>query len=287
MTNINPCKIITIANQKGGVGKTTTACNLGHAISSMGKNVLLVDFDPQANLSMSAGIENPNGVEMSMPHLLDLFFNDKEIPQMGFCSYEANFNESNHSEREKAFPQSNNFGWIDIISSNIKLAQSEINLRDEIGGEFVLKNLLDALHTRTIYDYVIIDTTPTLGLLTINALVACDEVIIPVSPQLWSAVGLTDLLLTVSKVKRKLNPNITIGGILLTLYEKRNTLSKEARKLITDSYGEHLRIFDSFIPHTVKVGEANYSSQSIFDYYPKSSAATAYMEFAREVIANG
>ena len=204
------CKIITIANQKGGTGKTTTACNLAHALADMGKRVLLVDFDPQSNLSVS-----------------------------------------------------------------------EINLRDELGGEHTLSELLEPL--RADYNYIIIDTNPYLGLLTINALAACDEVIIPVSPQLWSATGLTDLLQTIFKVKRKINRRIVIAGILLTICDERTRLYREAKKLLDENYGEKIRIYDTHIPNTVKVGEANYASRSIMDYEPASKAAAAYTAFAREV----
>ena len=153
-----------------------------------------------------------------------------------------------------------------------------------MGGENALKSLLS--HYKNAYDYIIIDTNPYLGLLTINALVACDEVIIPVSPQYWSAIGLTDLLSTISKVKRKLNPDITIAGILLTIYDERTILAREARALITDTYGGQLRIFDTHIPTATKVGEANYYSQSILDFAPSSKAAAAYESLALEVLGD-
>ena len=261
---MNSNKIIAIANQKGGVGKTTTACNLGHALTRLGNSVLMIDFDPQANLSMSVGIEYPDELPMSMPSLLSFVMEDAKLPDKMDYIHKANL--------------------MDIIPSSIELAVSEIRLRDEMGGENTLKSLLEPL--RNDYDYIIIDTNPYLGLLTINALVACDEVIIPVSPQLWSAVGLTDLLGTISKVKRKLNPNISISGILLTICDDRTRLFKEAQSLILDTYGDKLRVFDNHIPSTIKVGEANYASKSIFDYAPDNKVAVAYESLAREVILN-
>ncbi|MCL2855252.1 MAG: ParA family protein [Defluviitaleaceae bacterium] len=262
-------KIITIANQKGGVGKTTTACNLGYALVRLGKSVLLVDCDPQANLSMSVGIEHPDGLLISMPSLLSQVLDDSLLP----CKGEFIKIPDISKEPDKQ-PH--------IIPSSMKLTALENKLRDEIGGENTLKSILEPL--RYDYEYIIIDTNPYLGLLTINALVACDEVIMPASPQLWSAVGLTDLLGTIAKVKRKLNPNISIAGILLTICDERTRLSREARALIVDAYGQRLKIFDNHIPATVRVGEANYLSQSIFDYALDSKVALAYENFASEVL---
>lgn len=136
---------------------------------------------------------------------------------------------------------------------------------------------------RQAYSYILIDTNPYLGMLTINALAACDEVIIPVSPQLWSATGLTDLLQTIFKVKRKINPRITIAGILMTIVDERTKLFREAKALLDEHYGSKIKIFDTYIPSTTKVGEANYNSRSILDFDPHGKAAQAYIKFAQEV----
>ena len=258
-------KIITIANQKGGTGKTTTACTLGNALAGMGRRVLLVDFDPQANLSMSFGIERPDELTVSMHDVLSLIMDGKTLP------------EKNEYIRHN--------GKLDIIPSNINLSVTEINLRDEMGGEHTLSELLEPL--RPEYDYIIIDTNPYLGLLTINALAACDEVIIPVSPQLWSATGLTDLMQTIFKVKRKINPRIAVSGILLTICDERTRLFRDAKSLLDDFCGDKIRIFDTHIPGTVKVGEANYASRSIMEYDSNSKAAFAYTAFAKEVADDG
>lgn len=259
------CKIIAVANQKGGTGKTTTASNMGNALAHEGKRVLLVDFDPQANLSMSFGIERPDELPISMHNVLSLVMDGEPLPDgMEYVL---------HGER------------LDIIPSNINLSLTEINLRDEMGGERTLSDLLEPL--RTDYDYIVIDTNPYLGLLTINALAACDSVIIPVSPQLWSATGLTDLMQTIFKVKRKINPRISVDGILLTMCDERTNLFKDAKRLLDDFCGDRVKIFETHIPSTVKVGEANYSSRCIMDYDVKSKAALAYMDFAKEVITHG
>lgn len=259
------CKIIAIANQKGGTGKTTTACNLGHALATAGCRVLLVDFDPQANLSMSFGIERPDELTTSMHDILTLVMDGSPLPDR-----------SEYVMRGKT---------LDLIPANLNLSVSEINLRDEMGGKRTLAELLEPL--RPDYDYIIIDTNPYLGLLTINALAACDEVIIPASPQLWSATGLTDLLQTIFKVRRKINPRIAVSGILLTLCDERTRLFREAKSLLDEFCGDRIRIFSTYIPSTVRVGEANYASRSILEYDTNSKAAHAYTAFAREVIEDG
>jgi chromosome partitioning protein len=259
------CKIITIANQKGGVAKTTTVHNLGNALADAGYRFLLVDCDPQGNLSMSFGIERPDKLTMSMHNLVTYIIDDIPLPE-----------KTEYIIRGKK---------LDIIPSNNNLTVTEINLRNEMGCENTLSTLLEPL--RADYDYILADTNPYLGLLTINALAACDQLIIPVSPQLWSATGLTDLLQTVFKVKRKINPKIEILGILLTICDERTRLFRDAKGLLDEFYGEEIRIFKTPIPSTVKVGEANYASRSIIDFDPNSKAAFAYTSFAKEVCGDG
>jgi len=266
---MSKCKITAIANQKGGTGKTTTTWNLGYALAKEGKRVLLCDFDPQSNLSMGFGIERLDELPLSMHDILGMIIAGEALPET--AEYIQKGNKPDLT--------------LDIIPCNINLAATEINLRDEMGGELTLRELLTLL--RGEYDQILIDTNPYLGQLTINALAACDDVIIPASPQLWSATGLTDLLQTIAKVRRKINPGIAIGGILLTICDERTRLFKEAKALLDENYGENIKIFNTHIPNTVKVGEANYVSLSVVEHDPGSKAAIAYTNFAKEVISNG
>jgi len=267
-SNRRNCKILCVANQKGGTGKTTTAWNLGYAIAKMGLSVLLVDFDPQANLTMRFGIENPHELETAMSEVLEIIMKGKETPDM---------NQYIHKGEKPGIT-------LDLIPANQTLTITEVNLRNEMSGEHTLSELLNPL--REHYDFIIIDSNPFLGLLTINALTACNEVIIPVSPQYWSATGLTDLIDTINKIKRKLNPKIKIGGILLTICDERTTLYKNTRELVETNYGGTAKIFKTAIPSTTKVGEANYYSLSVMEHDPSGKASMAYMNIAKEVLEN-
>jgi len=261
---MNECKIIAVANQKGGTAKTTTACNLSAALAESGCKVLAVDMDPQKNLSMSFGIDKADQLDFPMHDLLAVIMEGGVVPDK--CEYILNM------------------GKAHLIPTDHNLTKTETSLRNEPGGERILSELLDPL--RIDYDYIVIDTSPSIGMLTKNALAACDSVIIPVSPQLWSATGLTDLLQTVYKIKRKINPNIRIEGILLTMCDERTRLYRDAKALLEEFCDGTIRIFNTRIPSTVSVGEANYNSVSISAFDAKSKAAIAYNELAKEVIGN-
>ncbi|MCL2190209.1 MAG: ParA family protein [Defluviitaleaceae bacterium] len=263
------CKIIAISNQKGGVGKTTTATNLGAALANEGRRVLLVDLDPQGNLTTGCGIEDADTLPKSLHHLMYAVAEDGEQTD----SYES------YIHRVSSFGDK---GIVDLLPCNMELAVCELNLRDELGGERTLAELLSPLRTK--YDIIIIDTNPCLGLLTINALTACDEVIIPASPQVWSITGLTELLQTIFKVKRKLNTNIKIAGILMTLCDDRTRLFRETYDMIKEMYGDKVTIFNTLIPASTKVGEANYSCKSLIEFDRNGKAAQAYRSFANELL---
>jgi len=256
-------KIIAIANHKGGTGKTTTTYNLGTALAAEGKKVLLVDNDPQSNLTTAFGMDIPEGV-ITLDKTLTLLMDDKELPPRdGYILRGSKF---------------------DLIPSDLNLSTTEINLRDELGGERTLSTLLEPLRGQ--YQYILVDTNPSLGMLTINALAACDSVIIPVSPQLWSATGLSSLLDIILKVRKKINPRITVSGILITMTAEHTLLYREAMDLLGEYFDGKIGVFGSRIPQSVGVGRANFYSQSIIDFDNKNKAAVAYAALAKEVIGN-
>ncbi|SHH60278.1 ParA family protein [Sporanaerobacter acetigenes] len=257
-------KVTAIVNQKGGIGKTTTALNLGYALSEEGKKVLLIDFDPQASLTASVGINADNKT-----NIYTLMANSIEEKETGE-NYIVNIKNN-----------------LDIIPSTLDLAGIEMTLVNVMSRETILKSIIDEI--KKDYDYVLIDCSPSLGTLTINALAACDSVIIPVTPEYLSAKGLGLLVKNINLIKKRINPNIVIDGILITMLNKRTNLSKEMVKAINEStryiknqYDLDIKVFENKIPISVKAGEAMLYKQSVIQYDPKNQVAGAYKEFARE-----
>ena len=256
-------KIIVIGSQKGGVGKTTTTLNLAYSLKEMGKKVLTVDFDSQANLTTCYGIEDTGALEYAIGHLMMAQI-EEEFPE--------NFEDYIQSRE-----------GVDYIPSSIYLSVVDAKLRTEMGAERMLAEVLEPLRSR--YDYILIDTCPALGMLTINALAAADEVIITVNPQLLAMMGLQDFLRTVAKIKKRINPKLEVAGILLTMCESRTTLCKVLTEEVTGSFQGKIKVFDTRIPATVKVGESIYYNMPIAQYSKKASAGIAYRKFAKEIIA--
>lgn len=255
-------RIVAITNQKGGVGKSTTTLNLGYALAEKGKKVLVIDLDPQSSLTISFGVDKPDELKTTIYNLMTCIIEERELPA-----------------KEKYLLR---FGNIDLLPCSIELSALELSLVNVMSREHILKMLLEQLKDE--YDYIFIDCMPSLGMLTINALAACDSVLIPATAQYLSAKGLELLLHTIARVKKRINPNIVIDGIILTMFDNRTKLTKEIVNLMNEAYSEHLRIFNTRIPISIKVGEANFRYKSVIEYEPKSKASLAYKDFGEEYL---
>ena len=254
--------IISVSNQKGGVGKTTTTANLGIGLANSGKKVLLVDCDPQASLTVSLGYSQPDELEITLTDLLKKVLLDESFqPTDGILP---------HAE------------GVDLLPANIALSGMEVSLVNAMSRETILKQYLEPV--RKSYDYILIDCMPSLGMLTINALAAADSVLIPVQAQYLPAKGLEQLLQTISKVRRQINPKLKIDGILLSMVDNRTNYAKEIVKLLRDTYGGKLKIFDTEIPHSVRAAEISAEGKSIYAHDPNGKVAKAYTDLTKEVL---
>lgn len=255
-------QIIAIANQKGGVGKTTTCANLGIGLAREGKKVLLIDSDPQGSLTISLGYDRPDQLPITLSDIMEKVMDESTIaPNEGLLPHEEG---------------------VALMPANISLSGMEVSLVNAMNREKILKQYLDSVKCQ--YDYVLIDCMPSLGMLTINALAAADSVIIPVQAQYLSAKGLEQLLQTVNKVRRQINPKLKISGILITMVDNRTNYAKEIGSLLRDTYGRKIRVFATDIPRSVRAAEISAEGKSIYAHDTKGKVAEAYRELTTEVL---
>lgn len=262
---MSSCKVIAICNQKGGVTKTTTTANLGIGLAMQGKKVLLVDADPQGDLTTVLGWPDNESLPVTLATVMEKIIHDEDFEHFDGILH--------HKE------------GVDLLPSSIELSGMEMNLVNAMSREFTLKEYLDRIKHE--YDYVIIDCMPSLGMITINALAAADSVIVPVQAQYLPAKGMTQLMKTICKVKKQINPALKVDGVLLTLADMRTNLARATVDTLRKQYGNVLKIYKTQIPVAVKAAEISATGQSIFAYDKGSKIAQAYVDFTKEVLADG
>ena len=255
-------KVFVISTRKGGVGKTTSCASLGIGLARQGKRVLCIDCDNQHSLTVSLGVAEPDKLPVTLKTIITDIIDEKDIdPTAGII---------HHTEE------------VDLMPANNGLTGIELTLASLIGRETILRQYIEKV--KPLYDYCILDTAPTLDLLTVNALAAADSVIIPVAPKFLDAKGLELLLKSIAQIRKHINPRLSIDGILLTMVDRRTNVTKEITRMIEEAYGESIRIFKDHVPHSVRAAEASMTGKSIFTHDPNGKVAAAYDALAKEVL---
>ena len=258
------CRVIAIANQKGGVGKTTTTSNLGIGLVRQGKKVLLIDADAQGSLTASLGIREPDRLEITLATIMGNIINDEEI--------KSDYGILSHDE------------GVDFIPGNIELSGLETSLINVMSRETVLRTYIDL--QRDNYDYILIDCMPSLGMITINVFTCADSILIPVQAAYLPIKGLEQLIKTIGKVKRQINQKLEIEGILLTMVDNRTNYAKDISNLLIENYGSRVHMFENSIPMSVRAAEISAEGVSIYKHDPNGKVASAYKSLTKEVLCN-
>jgi chromosome partitioning protein len=257
-------KVLVVTNRKGGCGKSFTTASLAVGLAQQGKKTLIIDTDNQHSLTVSMGMAEPDKLPVTLANIITDIIGEKAIdPTAGII---------HHAE------------GIDLLPANSTLTGIELALAPLIGRETILRQYTDAV--RPLYDYVLLDTSPTLDLLAVNALAAADSAIIPATPKFLDAKALELLLKSIAQIRRAINPKLTIGGILLTMVDKRPKFTRDIINAIDAAYGENIRIFEQHIPHSIRAVEATANGISIFTHDPNGKVAAAYRSLVGEVLSN-
>ncbi len=256
--------VIAVVNQKGGTAKTTTCENLGVGLAMEGKKVLCIDMDPQASLTIALGWQRPDDLNTTVATIMSKIMNDQELqPREGILHHQEG---------------------VDLLPSSIELSGLEVCLVNAMSRESILKQYVDTV--KKDYDFILLDCAPSLGMLTVNALAAAEQTLIPVQANYLSAKGLEQLLNTINKVKRQINPKLKIEGILLTMVDARTNYAKEISNLIREAYGGKIKVYKTDIPRSIRAAEISAEGKSIFEHDPKGKVADAYKVLTKEVLHN-